>query len=359
MKNKIAVRQLCIMLILYIPISKLLILPSLLSDYCGENLYLAAIFNFLLDAFAIFIILKLSERFDGDDFYTILTKTFGVAVAKIICFLFMLFFMFKALIPIMEQKNSVEFTLYDTQPEIIIYLPFFAVSAYICIKGLNPLARASEVALWIGGLGYIIIIFLSVGAGEYDRILPLFGGRGFDFIPAGFKNSIWFCDSSYILFLLGYFKKEKNYKRKIFLSFLLCSFLVVLFLIIFYCVFDSIAPKQFYALLRMSKYAISLSNIGRFDFIACFMLSMVSVFQISLTLLLASNLFKKIFSVENVYVAPLFVNGTVLIATYILGDRMSPLIYLSANYVCYFAVALTLFIPLITLCVATLKRRKL
>ena len=172
MNLKITTRQLSILIISGFFLTKIHVLPALLSGYVQENLYIPLILNFALDLLLLAIVLNLSKT--NKDFLTLQQSTFGKAGGKIVSFLYFIFFMIKAYVPIFEQDSSIELTFYETQPMVVVFLPFFVVAFYLIIKGYKSVLRSIEFCFPLFLISIGIIIFLSFGEANFSSLLPVF-----------------------------------------------------------------------------------------------------------------------------------------------------------------------------------------
>ena len=353
MEKSVTSRQLAVITAVGFTITKLHILPAMLSRYSNEALWLSALINIVLDFLLLLAVLKITSNAKNENIMEFLENRFGKNVSKIICFIYVLFFLLKAFIPIYEQKNSIELTFYETQPTFLTFMPFFVVAFYIVLKGVRPYARSMEISLWIFILGLAIIFLLSTFSGTYSSLLPIIPNN-FAFLNGSFKSLIWFGDPLFLLFFTGKIERSKNHNKKIITAYIIYAVLTLLFLVVFYSIFSTIAERQYYASLKMSKYSISLSDIGRFDYLGAFLLSGINVFQVCLPLIFSAILLAYCFNFKN-KVIPCLIVVLIEFALSILtqNDFFKSLSFMQ-NYAVYFFILMTYLIPIIML----IKRRK-
>ncbi|MCQ2388022.1 MAG: GerAB/ArcD/ProY family transporter, partial [Clostridia bacterium] len=151
-----------------------------------------------------------------------------------ILFSYVIFFLFKSFIPIAEQKEYIELTLYINTPDVLNFMPFFIFAFYLCLKRLRVLGRISDI-LWAFTLASLIMLFaLSISNINLEKMLPLGKVKLSDIIYGSFSTLNWYGDCVYFLFFIGEFNKTNNYKRSILLTFLLVFLIVIIFYIVFY-----------------------------------------------------------------------------------------------------------------------------
>ena len=308
MKFELRTRQVCLFLIAFIPINKMFILPSVLAKISNADMWISCLISLSLDLLTIALV-TFTCRQSKTDFFNLVENTFGKVGSKLILFVFFVYFMLKAIIPINEQKEYVELTLYTLKPSIFYFLPFFPVVFYLCIKPLRVIGRASDV-LWICTLiGYFVLLFLSVTNADFSAILPVGVNGANKIVSASFKGFNWFGDGAYLLFFIGEFCYKKHDGIKIVASYLLSALIILSFMIIFYCIFTSIAHRQRFAFTEISKYTTVINNLGRFDYIGIVLLIFSNTFSISLPLYFACRILNRIFNVKKKWITALCVVG--------------------------------------------------
>jgi len=143
--DKFNVRNVCLFLIAFVPVTKIFLLPSIMAQFAFSDMWISALLNVALDTLTLFCALSLWKRYEGRDFYNILADNFGKTAAKIVYALYFLYFILKAYSPVTEQKTYVERTLYESTATVFTFLPFFLVSAYLASKKLFVLGRLADV----------------------------------------------------------------------------------------------------------------------------------------------------------------------------------------------------------------------
>ncbi len=346
--NKLNSRQLCFILITTSSVGKLFFLPGLLSGIAEEGLIISALINYAIDFILLFFILKVYKTEENFSFYNMLESSYGKVVSKVIITLYAIFFILKVFIPMIEEKNSIELTFYETQPNVLTYIPIFAITFYISLKGIKSFAKSMDIVTILFFTGIFIVCLLSFNVGDYDNLLPFFAKNPRTLIDASFKTLLWFGDPVYILFFLNEVKKDNKITKKLIISFVVSALIIIVTLIIFYAIFASIAKRQFYAPIKMSKYSITLSNIGRFDYVGTLLLSFASIFLIAMPLMFSSSIIKRTYDLKKGYIAPLLVNGLALLLTLVFENGFFDLLDWFQRYGIWILVTFTYAIPLIT-----------
>ncbi len=355
MKEKISTRQLAVITAVGFTVTKLHALPAMLAGMAGESLWIAAAINLIADFILLCAALKITAKYPDCDLFGAVKNEIGKIPAQIIFVTYAVYFLVKSIVPIAEQKNSIELTFYETQPTVITFMPFFFIAFYIVIKGYLSFARSMEICLWLFIAGMAITILLSAFSGNYARLLPIIPTDPIKTAKAAYNTLFWFGDPLYVAFFCGKIKRDKNHDKRVIDSYLIYCALVIVLLVVFYAVFGSIAQRQYYATLKMSKYAVSLSDIGRFDFIAALLLAGTTVYQVTLPLAFASECLNCAFALKRRFVAPTVIISVSACLTLIVRNDFFKAVDFMQSYASYFFIVLCYILPVLF---AVFKRRK-
>lgn len=308
MQKNLKLRQVCLFLIVFSFLPKLFMMPSILARYADEDLWISGALNILLEFITLFFIV-LVYRKENSNIFELLEEKFGKTISKVILCLFFIYFMIKSVIPLNEQKDYVDLTLYTLRPTLIYFLPFFILAFYFCTKKLRILGRVSDGIFATSLIGIIILFALSISNADFTSFLPI-GAKGIrNIATASYSTLNWFGESAYCLFFIGEFYYKKKDGIKILFSYLLGSLITIAFLIVFYSVFTSISFRQRFALTEISKYATVINNIGRFDYLGILLLLFSNLFSLSLPLYFACIILNRIFKIKKAWISPIIVVG--------------------------------------------------
>lgn len=349
-------KQICLLFITIIPASKFLILPTVYASLAHQDTWLAGLLNCLLDGALLTAMLFILKKFEGQTLYEVLEYTFGRAVAKTVYFIYFLYFMLKATVPVFEQKLFTEITLYETAPSVLTFLPFFFVSFYLCLKGIRVMARTGEIVFWFTALGLLLVIFLSIGTTDPYYLMPVLKNPVKQTLTATYSGLIWYGQPIILLFLMGGIKREKRFNLSLIISFTVAALLCVVIYAIFIGIYGDIAVRQIYALTKMTKYAIALSNVGRFDYIASILLAVSSVLALAAPLVLAMECIKHVFGGKRKWLLALIINGVMLIVTVALQLYFQTVLDLFSRY---FTPVMFILVYLLPPLVLLIKRKEI
>lgn len=298
MTKALKTRQICFFYIALLPVVKFFMMPSLICGICGEDAWISALINGFADVITVTVIYFCFRREDGD-FFTAIERRFGKVFAKTVAAFYIIFFLLKTVMPLHEEKNYVELTLYITSPNLTTFMPVFAAVFFICLKRLRVMGRIADAVFIIALIGYAFTFALALPHTDPAAILPV-GAQGAKKVLGGaYSSYVWFSDGAYFLFFAGNYVKNKRDGLKIVICATISALIVVFFVIIFYGTFTSIAFRQQFALTEISKYTTAINNMERFDYIPIFALLFVSLFSLSLPFYFAAELLSRFFPVKR------------------------------------------------------------
>jgi spore germination protein KB len=354
MKHQLSSRQICLFLIAFLPVTKIFILPSVLANTSSEVMWISAIISLTIDFITLIPVVFACKKADKP-FFQLLENALGKGVSRVILILYFIYFMLKSIVPLNEQKDYVELTLYTLMPTVLYFIPFFFVAFYLCAKKLRVLGRAADVMWLITIVGFIILFALSVTNADFGAILPI-GAQGVSKVLSGSFNALnWFGDCVYIMFFIGEFKYSKKDTAKILLSFVLAAVLVIFFMVIFYCIFTSIAFRQRFALTEISKYTTVINNLGRFDYIGILLILFSNMVALSLPMYFSCRILNRLFNIKNKWIAPILVVGCQLAILLIFGRHFASIEYFMETFAGYFFIIMANVLPIFSV---FLTRRK-
>lgn len=303
----LCIRQICLFFIAFLPVTKLFTLPSALTENAGRDMWISAAIRLTVD-FSVATFLALALNATDTDFFGLCQRFFGKAGSKTIFAIYLISLMLRSVLPIAEQRDYVNLTLYVTRPDLWVFIPFFIIAFYLCTKKLRVVGRCAEVFFITTLTGLTFITALSIKNLDLGALLPMGRSGAKPIFTGAYRASPWFGDCMYLLFFLGNCKKEKKQTLKILLSYAAAGIAVLVFVIVFYGTFSAIAFRQRFALTEMSKYADVINNVGRFDYMGIFMILASGTIAAILPLFFATRVAEKLFGINKRWTCPIAVS---------------------------------------------------
>lgn len=353
MENKISVRQISFIILAYSTVTKLIIYPSFMAHAAGNALIFPALFSAVLQTVVVWAVSFLSSRTDKT-FFELLKDTVGVIAAKVIFFLFALFFIFNAVVPMVEQQLLVRDAFYDTIPALVTFLPFFFFAVYAGSKRFTNSGRVADLCLPIFAVALACIFIMSIAECRADNLLPVLKQPFGEVAGATLASISRFTEPAFLLMYLGHFKYKKGDCTKITLAYAVSGLLVVAFLAVFYCVYGELAQTRPIALTSMSLYFSAIDLVGRIDLIAIYALDIVMLFALVLNIQMSAYCLEKTFNWKNRAAYSLIICGVLLVITFICNNNFD---YLQTVAGKWFWIVALIFADVVPLCAWALRRK--
>lgn len=275
-------RQIAFACAFLLPAARFLESPSILSKYATGDLLLPAIMHFLLQSLVLLSIVYAASR-SKISLLERLKSVFGAAM-PVLYVIFGLFYLFAAILPLLDVEKYVYAAFFDTAPTAFSFGSFFIFSAYVCAKGIKSIARSADLCLFLFLFPFLALLAMSLPTARFSNIMPLFG-TDFSATATAFRRTIpHFSDAILLLPLIANLKYKEGDGVKIMSGYWTGAALSLLFLATFYAIFSSLAPREHYAFSKIAQYFPALSVIGRIDLIFIYLLSVVLLFYTCLPL---------------------------------------------------------------------------
>lgn len=339
-KTTLTAKHICAIFIAFLPLAKIISAPSYLAKLNGERLWQPLVILLIFDVLLLAFLLFVCKKHKGKSFYEILSENYSTIFAKIIVFVYGAFFFAKSILPLFEQKTFIESAFYETLPQAPVFYPAFIVIFYFAIKNYKVLARTAQFCAITTCLGFLLILFLSLPSSEFKYLLPLFSYTNKSAPISALTALSWFNDGIYFLMLIKNFNHKKGDGLKIIGCFLAVFFAVILFYLTFYGIFSFVAHTQNLAISSVGIFSVALVNVGRFDYIALFLISFSSIISVCLPINFSVKCFTTVFGVKREWIVGLAVTLLALVLT---------VIY-STKYTLVFNFITTYFTPLFLVC---------
>ena len=321
MSDKISVRQICFIMLIYTAVSKFITYPTQLSYSSGRDLLFSAAINFVLQAVIIWAVSYLCSRTDKT-FFSLVEGTLGKVAARIVFGLFALFFMVCALLPMLEQKLYVQAIFYDMLPSLIVFLPVFFFTVYAASKDFKNIGRCADICLPLFIIAMLFILVMSLHELQWDNFLPMFK-QPRKIFKSSLSNAHRFAEPAYLLMFMGHFKYKKGDATKITLSYIGGALFVMAVLAAFYGNYGDMSESRSFAISKISLFFPAIDLIGRIDLLALYILEIVMLFALVLNFQFAVYCIEKCTGYKNRPVLSLAVNSLFFVLLVVFDNSYS------------------------------------
>ena len=346
MRERISVRQICFIMLIYTAVSKFITYPTQLSVVTGRDLLFSAAVNFIIEGVIIWAVSYLCSRTDKT-LFGLIEGTLGNITARIVYGLFALFFMVCALMPLLEQKVYVHAIFYDMLPSLVVFLPVFFFTVYAASKGLENTGRCADICLPLFLIAMLFILVMSLHEIKWDNFLPMFKLPKKIF-KGSLANTHRFAEPAYLAMFMGHFKYKKGDAAKITLSYIGGALFVLAVLAAFYGVYGDMAESRSFAISKISLFFPAIDLIGRIDLLALYILEIPMLFALVLNFQLAVHCIEECTGYKNKFVLSLAVNAVFLTLLILLDNSFSKVNDVWSKWMWIVFIIFTILIPLLS-----------
>ena len=299
--NAVQGRQIAFAAAFLLPVGKFLEAPSILAEYASGDLLLPAFFHFVLQGLVLWAVLYAASNSEQTLFQRLQSKLGKGVIALYL--VYALFFIFTAILPLLDLEKYIYAAFFDTAPTAFAFSFFFFLSAFLCAKSVQSIARSADLCLFLFLLPFFALMVMALSATDLSGLLPLFGEK-FGHTMSAFKRTFpHFSDTIFLLPLLLNYKPKKGDTLKILGGYSLGGAFTLFFLAVFFGIYASIAGSEHYAFSKIGQYFPALSVLGRIDLIFVYLLTIVLLFYTCLPLQYATDLITLSLPVKKIPIA--------------------------------------------------------
>lgn len=332
MLGKVSSKQFaCIAFVAFIS-NKLLVLPSILYNTLETDAIIVIAIQMLLGLFAIIIIYLACRLIPDVTLDELLSRIFGKYVTKILLFIFLLFYIFKTYLIVMEGENFLNTTIYEEVSYSFYVVPLILISLYVVFKGLKIIGRVNEISFRIIFIGLAISFVVSATLIDIDAILPLFTHSIGDITNASINVSIWFGNFLEAMVLFGCIKVDKNFGKTLFTYSGFAVLFVLAFFYIYYSLFEGASGIHPFALSEITEYTPELISFTKFDWFTIIVWLFALIMQTILQFMVIVKLLEMIFGLKPTLLLGVVMFFVVNIVYMLLPFNIYDLIYAGNSY---------------------------
>ena len=314
--KELTTRQARILLMYSVFISKVVILPSLLTNGVDRNCWIVMLILFCVDFIFIYLLLKINKKDINTTLKEKMQKIFGKAFTSAFYILIGIILLIKLTVSLHEIFVFFYDVLYVNLAWITVLIPMFIYICYIAKRRLRNLGRSLEIYGFLILVCVFIAIFDGLKSMQFTRLLPLFTGNTINILNVSFNYTLWFGDFLYLFFILGNVRAEKDFDKKMIKTWLIGVGISLVVLIAFYGDFGNVAPLKRVAIIDMTQHTPRLNSSSSFVWLATFLWAIGGIFEIGFLSFLTSESFalslnlkdnKKLYVIIGMLVLVLFI----------------------------------------------------
>ena len=349
--------QVGIMLFIILFSNKILVLPSLLYEGAKLEAYFVPIILFVLEFGLIYLFYRMKRAFPTQSFAEILQKYFGKVVMKVILFLIMLFFIFKAILLYNVTYLFFKTLIYQDSSNILFLFCFIPVITHLGIMGLRVMGRTMQIffPLIVGVTVFCIVIgFLGI------KDLPLlFQSSIGDIALTSIKHIAGFGDSLLLFLIIDKITIKRGQWKVIFSLSGISMFLVISITAVFLFTYTYTSFLHPFALFEIMCYVKEYGGVGRIDMISMLLIVILTYFQLAIYLKMFMLSFLEVFGKINEIISAISFNLFFILAISYVVLNLGKAILYGENFLPYFAILPFVVVPVLCfIALVLLKREK-
>lgn len=360
--KQLTTRQAKLLMMFYIVISKVMMLPSMISSAVTNDTWLVFILLFGFEFLFLILILNINKKNPDLTFNQALEKVFGKIIVKIFYFLIGLVFLLKLAVQYHEAYIYFFEVLYTEFSWLVFLIPVVIYVGYVSTRNLRNFGRNIELFGYVI-MGCVIIALVdAISNVNIINLFPILNNPAKDILNSSFNFCLWFGDFLILFIILGNIKYEKSTNKEIIKGWVMGMIATMLVVIFFYSVFGRISPIRRIALIDITQYSPRLNINGSFVWVVCALWPVAIFFQLGFLSFVTCESFSVTFNAKNNYRINLsFI--VVILTLFILiitNLRLTQLIGLIQGGLKYFVFVVQYLVVLliVPLSVIPLKRRK-
>ena len=291
-------RQLAFFIAFFLPMGKLLELPSRLTSYAGGDLLIAALVGLVMEGLAISSVLLFCKRTRLSPLHFIEVK-FGKPTASVVRLLYAFFLLLFATLPLFDLEKFSHAAFSDTSPTFFVFTPFFLLCGFICLRGIQSIGRVSDLTPVLFLLPIVGLMAMAVGQADFSRLLPVMEKSLSVSIKACWKTLPYFSFGGLFLPLCSGYQYEQGDEKKLLPALAVGAFLTLLFLAVFFSVFGLLGAKEHFAVMKIAQFFPALKFVGRIDLLLVYTLSICLMYYTAFPLQLFTQLFTDSLSLKS------------------------------------------------------------
>lgn len=297
-QTTINARQLAFLLAFFLPMGKLLELPSLLVSHAGGDLLIAAFIGSVFE-FLPFLALLFFARRTGSSPLGFITERCGEGAARSLCGVYAVFLLIYATLPLFDLEKFSHAAFSDTSPTFFIFPPFLILSGFICTKGLKSLGRCADLLPVLFLVPFLGVLLLSAGQTDYTRLLPVMEKPLSVSLKAVWKTLPYFSFGGLLLPIMSGYKYEAGDEKRLLPAFGVGVLLQLLLLATFFALFGLLGEKEHFAVMKIGQFFPALKSIGRIDLVLVYLIAVGLFFYTAAPLQLFTLLFTRCFRIKS------------------------------------------------------------
>ncbi|PZT53699.1 GerAB/ArcD/ProY family transporter [Paenibacillus silvae] len=170
--GRLGIRQLTILTIMTIVGDMMMIYPSVIANYSGQNAWLNAFIGIPLGMGLMFLYVKLADTYPGENLFGILRNILGYWPGTFVALFYLMYFIFGSSTQARVVGDFMTSEIFLLTPIRVVLLIFFIVIGWGIYNGLETIGRSGEILLPIVTVFMFILVICLLPQTDHKQLLP-------------------------------------------------------------------------------------------------------------------------------------------------------------------------------------------
>lgn len=209
-KNRISPYQNVTLLIIASFALQIISIPDFLIETQKTSGWITILIGGLIIGFVITIINKLQITYQHETIVNISDQLMPKKIAALIGLYYAAYYIFYTSYVLKEFIQVIKTFMLTKTPDSIIYLIFIVSAVYAARKGIETIARLSQIMIIISLIPYILLLISSISFTEYYNLLPIFSVKPVEIVKAVPYTFTGFFGFTILLFSNAFVTKQNQ-----------------------------------------------------------------------------------------------------------------------------------------------------
>lgn len=325
--------------------NKVLILPSLLFEGAKMESLFVVILLVLLEFGLLYVFYLLKKKYPTQSFSFILKKHCSKYVVWVVYFLFMIYFLSKAILMYNITYIFFKTVIYKDGDNFLFLICLLPIMNHLAWNGLRVMGRTLQLFFLVV---FVLVSFcLLVGFFGMGSNPLLFQSSASEFFITAVKHISAFGDMIFLFVFMNKIQIKKGQWKIVFTISGISLFMVVLVVLVFMLSYTYTAFMHPFALFEIMNYVKEFGGTGRIDILSMIVIIVMTYFQLAIYLKAFMVSFQTIFyKIDKIYSALTF-NLLFLFLVNFVVQNLEIAVFFGENILPYVSIFSFIIVPLL------------
>ena len=347
-----------IFLILIVMMNKILLnVPKEIIKQAKTGAPINIIYTTIIAILIAFVIVKLFKKFPNEDIIDIAKYLGKKPLQLIVGIAYIMLFSLTILSAIYKFTDLLKMLYFSSTSVILIFLAFFVCMGFANKIGFRGIIKSNAIISVLLLASVAIILYGTFESYNFNRLHPLLGTNVKNTFINGTQNIFAYGGLVYFFLIVPFLKNKKDFKKIAIWSIVLSGLFLLSTTITLLAIFPFITTsEELMSMYLLTRNIVFGEFFQRIDAIFIFLWLIASFSYLSISLMLLSNVFKKIINCKESNSFQYSIIG-ILFGTLLLTHNQAFFTFLEVIVYKYFVIAI-IVLSLLILLLANLKRKE-